>query len=152
MTMKGFMRGAVGVLVGGAMGLWGCNSEVSSQGSRGFQDPVQTQHRPPEAQASMTDTTNASEVEDADPARGGRPYDSDRVGSTALPGTGGSGRQPGGSTLELGTGLADSYRGPAATAGTGGAGMDAGTRMDAGTAMDAGTRMDAGTMDAGRRR
>ena len=35
--MKGFMRGAVGVLVGGALGLWGCNSEVSSQEqSRGF--------------------------------------------------------------------------------------------------------------------
>lgn len=126
--MTGFWRGTVGVLVGGTLGLWGCTSERPSQETRGFQDPVQTQYRGKEDRASTTVNNRMRDA--AEPGRGGRPYDSDTAGSTALEGTGGSGRQVGGG-MELGTGLADSYR---AQPSTGGAGLDAGgmDRPDAG--------------------
>ncbi|RYZ41290.1 MAG: hypothetical protein EOO71_12655 [Myxococcaceae bacterium] len=130
--MRGFGRGVVAVLVGGALGLWGCNSEMPSQEQSGFQDPVQLQHRGNEDRASTTVNNRMRDA--ADPGRGGRPYDSDSVG------TGGSGRQLGGAT-ELGTSLTDSYRGPP---GTGGAGRDAGTQ---GMAPHSGTHH--GAPDAG---
>ncbi|MBE4750728.1 hypothetical protein G4177_21390 [Corallococcus sp. ZKHCc1 1396] len=131
--MRGFGRGAVAVLVGGALGLWGCGGEQPPQAQSGFQDPVQMQHREKDDRASTTVNNHVRDT--AEMSRGGRPYDSDRAG------TGGSGRQVGGGAA-LGTGLADSYRG------TGGAGLDAGT--DAGTAgMAPRSGMNPGAPDAG---
>ncbi|RKH19548.1 hypothetical protein D7Y13_37200 [Corallococcus praedator] len=144
MTMKGFGRGAVVLLVGGALGLWGCNSEQPPREQSGFQDPVQSQHRGTEDRASTTVNNRIRNA--ADPGQGGRPYDSDAAG------TGGSGRQLGGATQQLGTGLADSYRGPE---GTGGAGLDAGTHTKAPhSGMNHGAPDAGGTdrLDAGLRR
>ncbi|RKG63376.1 hypothetical protein D7V80_30820, partial [Corallococcus sp. CA054B] len=136
---------------------------------RGFQDPVQLQHR---SRAEPAGERAGSPLRDTSSEEGGgKPYNSDSRsalgGGTAAPnqleGNTGLGRQTGGSG-ELGTGLAESYRGTAPSEGTGGSGPDAGTGgsggMDAGTggsgAMDAGTggsgAMDAGTQpDAGRK-
>lgn len=145
--MKGFKRAVgLGLLVGGALGGWGCGKETPPADTQGFQDPVQLQHRAREDAAGRPAGSNLGAS--AQPGSGGRPYDSDSP-SAMGGGTTGLGRQTGGSA-ELGTGLAESYRGGTASEGTGGSGRDAGTgTMDAGT-MDAGTR-DAGTMDAGTR-
>ncbi|RKH53072.1 hypothetical protein [Corallococcus aberystwythensis] len=148
--MNGFKRVlGLGLLVGGAMGGWGCNSEQSSAGPQGFQDPVQLQHRSqpkPAGEAAGSNLGHPSNEEG-----GGRPYNSDSRsslgGGTSAPNqmegesSPSSGRQTGGSA-ELGTGLADSYQGAAPSEGTGGSGRDAGTgAMDAGTGkLDAGMR------------
>ena len=167
--MKGFKRAVgLGLLVGGALGGWGCSNDAPKE-TRGFQDPVQMQHRSTHDQAGDTAQNNLGHP--SNEGGGGRSFNSDSKaamggGSTAPNAMEGdssrsSGQQPGGSA-ELGTGLAESYRGAPSSEGTGGSGRDAGTMMDAGTTMDAGTgamdagtgKMDAGTgkMDAGMRR
>ncbi|NPC74183.1 hypothetical protein D7Y27_29175 [Corallococcus sp. AB004] len=115
--MTGFKRAVgLGLLVGGALGGWGCGKESPPAETQGFQDPVQLQHR---SRAEPAGKAAGSPLRDES---GGKPYNSDSLGSLG----GGSG--------ELGTGLAESYRGTASE-GTGGSGRDAGTEM-----MDAGTR------------
>ncbi|GMT98252.1 hypothetical protein KH5H1_23710 [Corallococcus caeni] len=160
--MKGFKRAVgLGLLVGGAFGAWGCNSEQSSRGPQGFQDPVQLQHRSQPAPAGEPAGSNLGHPSNEG---GGKPYNSDSKaalgGGTSAPNSmegeaaNRSGQQTGGNR-ELGTGLAESYQGTASSEGTGGSGRDAGTgMMDAGTTRDAGTgMMDAGTTrDAGTRR
>ncbi|WP_375754740.1 hypothetical protein [Corallococcus exercitus] len=155
--MKGFKRAVgLGLLVGGALGGWGCSNEQSSAQPRGFQDPVQLQHRSQPAPAG--DKAGSDLGHPSNEGGGGRPYHSDSQaalgGGTSAPNSmegdapNNSGQKTGGSA-ELGTGLAESYQG------TGGSGRDAGTgMMDAGTTRDAGTgMMDAGTTrDAGTRR
>ncbi|MBN8231075.1 hypothetical protein JYK02_26495 [Corallococcus macrosporus] len=155
--MKGIKRVmGLGLLVGGALAAWGCNSEQASRGPQGFQDPVQLQHRSQPAPAGREAGSNLSHPSTEE--GGGRPYNSDSQaalgGGTSAPNAvegdapNNSGRKTGGNQ-ELGTGLAESYQG------TGGSGRDAGTgMMDAGTTRDAGTgMMDAGTTrDAGTRR
>ncbi|MBN9682343.1 MULTISPECIES: hypothetical protein [unclassified Corallococcus] len=159
--MTGFKRAVgLGLLVGGALGGWGCGKESPPDETRGFQDPVQLQHR---SRAEPAGESAGSPLRDTSSEEGGgKPYNSDSRGSlgggTAAPnrleGNTGAGQRVGGSG-ELGTGLAESYRSAAPSQGTGGSGLDAGTGgsggMDAGTGgsgRDAGMEM----MDAGTRR
>ncbi|RKG62219.1 hypothetical protein D7X30_02550 [Corallococcus sp. AB011P] len=142
--MTGFKRAVgLGLLVGGALGGWGCGKEAPPEETRGFQDPVQLQHR------SRAEPAGSPLREEG----GGKPYNSDSRsslgGGTAAPNQmEGNTRQRTGGSGELGTGLAESYRGTASE-GTGGSGLDAGT---GGSGLDAGTGgsgLDAGTGGSG---
>ncbi|NOK23278.1 hypothetical protein [Corallococcus carmarthensis] len=136
--MKGFKRAlGLGLLVGGALGGWGCGKETPPAETQGFQDPVQLKHRANDDQAGEKAGSNLRDTSTEE--GGGRPYHSDSRGSlgggTAAPNQmeGESTPSTGGSR-ELGTGLADSYQGGASSAGTGGSGRDAGMGpADAGT-------------------
>ncbi|QAT88339.1 hypothetical protein EJ065_6814 [Corallococcus coralloides] len=129
--MTGFKRAVgLGLLVGGALGGWGCNKETPPAETQGFQDPVQLQHR---SRAEPAGERAGSPLrESSSEEGGGKPYNSNS--RSALGGGG-----------ELGTGLAESYQGTAPE-GTGGSGPDAGTGGSGG--MDAGTG-GSGGMDAG---
>lgn len=118
--MKGFKRAVgLGLLVGGALGGWGCGKESPPADTQGFQDPVQLQYRSREAQAGKAASNHLGDT--ARQEGGGTPYNSNSRGAM-------------GGSEELGTGLAESYRGAASSQGTGGSGRDAGTgTMDAGT-------------------
>lgn len=133
--MTGFKRAVgLGLLVGGALGGWGCGRESPPEETQGFQDPVQLQYR------SRGDQAGEAAGSPLRGEGGGKPYDSDSRGSlgggTAAPhrmkGNTSMGQQTGGSG-ELGTGLAESYRGAAPSEGTGGSGRDAGTGGSGGT-------------------
>jgi hypothetical protein len=134
--MTGFKRAVgLGLLVSGTLGLWGCNAQKSSEDTRGFQDPVQMQHR---EHATPAGRPAGSGLLDTSSERGSQADYGDSLGGetrggTAAPhgqeeATGGSGQTTPGD-MNLGTGLADSYRSP--HSGTGGAG-DAGVTPDAG--------------------
>ncbi|WP_375742211.1 hypothetical protein NR800_23450 [Corallococcus interemptor] len=157
--MTGFKRAVgLGLLVGGALGGWGCGKESPPEETRAFQDPVQLQHR---SRAEPAGERAGSPLRDTSSEEGGgKPYNSNSRsslgGGTAAPnrmeGNTGLGQQTGGSR-ELGTGLAESYRGTASE-GTGGSGLDAGTGgsgPDAGTG-GSGPGADREMMDAGTRR
>ncbi|NOJ98070.1 hypothetical protein HMI51_34665 [Corallococcus coralloides] len=151
--MTGFKRAVgLGLLVGGALGGWGCGKETPPAETQGFQDPVQLQHR---SRAEPAGERAGSPLRDSSSEEvGGKPYNSNSRsalgGGTAAPNQleGNTGQRMGGSG-ELGTGLAESYRGTASE-GTGGSGPDAGTGgsggLDAGTG---GSGLDAGTGGSG---